>query len=190
MRVFKVFTSKHSDFHINCSHILAQVHQEALILQRLASQQHNLILCLIAFPLGNQCLKTDKMILTVLQARDSIVTAKRGIQIFFFFSPQEHVHTCRYTTIQQSLRKLQDCLTKLANFHSVLQKISVCLTNVLWFLTKRDSNLLTDKPPVLHLLERFHEDCHTGVILEGDLGEKVSLSWLTSILSWGRSENV
>ena len=33
--------------------------------------------------------------------------------------------------IEQSLRKLQDCLTKPANFHSILQKISVCLTNVL-----------------------------------------------------------
>ena len=49
----------------------------------------------------------------------------------------------------QSSRKLQDCLTKLTNFQSVLQKISVCLTNVLWFLAKRDSNLITDKPPVL-----------------------------------------
>ena len=33
--------------------------------------------------------------------------------------------------LAQFLPKLQDCLTKLANFHSFLQKSSVCLTNVL-----------------------------------------------------------
>ena len=34
-------------------------------------------------------------------------------------------------TVHQSSQKLQNCLTKPANFHSVLQKISLCLRNVL-----------------------------------------------------------
>ena len=36
----------------------------------------------------------------------------------------------------QSSRKVEDCLTKPANFHFVLQKNSVSLTNVLWILTQ------------------------------------------------------
>ena len=59
-------------------------------------------------------------------------------------------------SFSESLRpvfaKTEDCLKKLANFYSVLQKISVCLTNVLWFLAKSDSNLITNKPPVLQNL--------------------------------------
>ena len=39
---------------------------------------------------------------------------------------------CPFLLLQgQSLQKVQDCLTKPANFHSVLQKISAYLTNVL-----------------------------------------------------------
>ena len=70
----------------------------------------------------------------------------------------------------QSLQKLQDCLTKPANFHSVLQKISVCLTNVLWFLARRDSNLITDKPPVL---QNFILSC-----------QKFQSVWQLSCICW------
>ena len=37
----------------------------------------------------------------------------------------------------QSLRKVQDCLTKLAFFHFVLQKLLVCLINVLLILANK-----------------------------------------------------
>ena len=87
----------------------------------------------------------------------------------YFLPLQKNI--CSGYALEQSLRKLQDCLTKPANFHSVLQKSSVCLTNVLWFLAKPDrqascpAELYFVLPKisvcltaVLHLLERFHED--------------------------------
>ena len=79
----------------------------------------------------------------------------------------------KISLLMQSLRKLQDCLTKPANFHSVLQQSSVCQTNVLWFLAKRDSNLITDKPPVLQkfIFGQVYRN-GTGVIQELSKKEK------------------
>ena len=50
--------------------------------------------------------------------------------IFFPFRVKQYLP-------QQSSRKVQDCRTKPANFHFVLQKILGCLTKVLWILAKK-----------------------------------------------------
>ena len=93
-----------------------------------------------------------------------------GIQNFRTFTIYSYFMWYRSPDALQSLWKLQDCLTKLANFHSVLQKISVCLTNVLWFLAERDSNLITDKPPVL---QKFILSC-----------QKFQSVWQLSCICW------
>ena len=62
-----------------------------------------------------------------------LVLRKLGVEEWIVRLVQGMLPSCMHMhgAVSQSSRKLQDCLTKPANFLSVLQKILVCLTNVL-----------------------------------------------------------